>query len=194
MSGGTDEPNLVPLLDLILQLVMFFMACTNFARENISEAIKLPLAQKAMPLEDEEIKSQRLFLNVEDTGDLRVRPVQDSTGTQWFTGGRIDSKTPLTKEAEGLNEIMMRRKNLDFYFTKVHDIYADFEARAQRKPAYKQLSGKEKDEVDKAVADKTIVVLRGHQQSSYMDVYDILNRSRRVGFSRLQLRAIMDNK
>jgi len=51
-SEGLEEPNLIPLLDLVLQMVMFFMACTNFAMENLNEAVQLPLAQSAKPVED----------------------------------------------------------------------------------------------------------------------------------------------
>ena len=45
------EPNLVPLLDVILQLVMFFMLCANFVMEQVNEAIKLPDAIAAKPLD-----------------------------------------------------------------------------------------------------------------------------------------------
>ena len=189
-----DEPNLVPLLDLVLQLVMFFMACTNFARENISEAIKLPLAQSARPLEEEELKQTRLFLNVEENGDMRVRPIVDSSGTQWFASGKIDGKTAFKKEDEGSPEAQIRRKNLDFYFSKLHDILAESTARELRKSSYKQLPPAEKEEVDKAVAEKTIIVLRGHQQAEYGELYDILTRCRKVGFSRMQVRATMDTR
>ena len=51
-NEAPEEPNLVPLLDLVLQMVMFFMACTNFAMENINETVKLPLAQSAKPVDE----------------------------------------------------------------------------------------------------------------------------------------------
>jgi biopolymer transport protein ExbD len=194
MQISHAEPNLIPLLDLVLQLVMFFMAATNFARENISEAIKLPLAQSARPIEDDELKNERLFLNVEENGDMRVRPIVDSTGAQWFAEGRINGKTPLSKKDEGASELMIRRGNLDFYFKKVHDIFADRAARDLHLASYQKLTGNEKEKVDKEVADKTIVVLRAHQMADYGDVYDILTRCQRVGFSRMQVRATIDAK
>ena len=70
MSHGSSadkcEPNLIPLLDLVLQLVMFFMVCANFVMEQVSEAIKLPEAVVAKPIEkkDEYI----IFLNVDKEG------------------------------------------------------------------------------------------------------------------------------
>src|SRR5215207_2574385 len=62
------EPNLIPLLDLVLQLVMFFMVCANFVMEQVSEAIKLPEAVVAKPIEktDEFI----IFLNVDKDGKV----------------------------------------------------------------------------------------------------------------------------
>src|SRR3954469_8341449 len=53
MHGGDDEgPNLVPLLDLVLQLIMFLMITANFVKmETFDESIKLPLVQQARPLE-----------------------------------------------------------------------------------------------------------------------------------------------
>ncbi|MFO0797563.1 MAG: biopolymer transporter ExbD [Gemmataceae bacterium] len=68
-SGGDKcEPNLIPLLDLVLQLVMFFMVCANFVMEQVSEAIRLPEAVVAKPVEksDEYI----IFLNVDKDGKV----------------------------------------------------------------------------------------------------------------------------
>lgn len=68
--GGSDkcEPNLIPLLDLVLQLVMFFMVCANFVMEQVNEAIKLPEAVVAKPIDkkDEYI----IFLNVDEQGKV----------------------------------------------------------------------------------------------------------------------------
>jgi biopolymer transport protein ExbD len=68
-SSGPDieEPNLIPLLDLVLQMVMFFMACANFAMENVNAAIKLPVAQSARPIEE---TGDVLYLNVDEKGRL----------------------------------------------------------------------------------------------------------------------------
>jgi len=62
------EPNLVPLLDLVFQLIMFFMICVNFVSEQVNEDIKLPVAQSARPME----KSQTdvLFLNLDKEGKV----------------------------------------------------------------------------------------------------------------------------
>src|SRR5437763_13710845 len=70
-SGGAvkAEPNLVPLLDVVLQLIMFFMLTVNFVQtDQINESIKLPVAQSAVPL-DKTVK-EVLFLNMTYDGKL----------------------------------------------------------------------------------------------------------------------------
>src|SRR5438270_9862169 len=56
------EPNLTPLLDMVLQLLMFFMMCVNFVTEQVSEDVKLPVSQSARPMDKTE--SDVLFLNL----------------------------------------------------------------------------------------------------------------------------------
>jgi biopolymer transport protein ExbD len=63
-GGGADEPadpNLTPLLDLVLQLLMFFIACVSFATEQVSGDIKLPYSDSAKPIEKSDTAA--LYLN-----------------------------------------------------------------------------------------------------------------------------------
>jgi biopolymer transport protein ExbD len=64
------EPNLVPLLDLVFQLIMFFMVCVNFVSQQVNEDIKLPVAQSARPMDKTELDV--LFLNVDQGGKVIV--------------------------------------------------------------------------------------------------------------------------
>src|SRR6266542_989598 len=69
MSHGPSdkcEPNLIPLLDLVLQLVMFFMVCANFVMEQVNETIRLPNAVAAKPLDPK--AENIIFLNVDSKG------------------------------------------------------------------------------------------------------------------------------
>src|SRR3954462_9717577 len=61
-EASSAEPNLTPLLDLVLQLLMFFMMCVNFVNEQVSEDVKLPVSQSARPMDKTE--SDVLFLNL----------------------------------------------------------------------------------------------------------------------------------
>jgi len=73
-GGGSGEqsaePDLTALLDLVLQLVMFFMLIANFVTDELSEEIKLPVATQAKPLTAKDINF--VYLNVDKTGKVLV--------------------------------------------------------------------------------------------------------------------------
>ena len=64
------EPNLTPLLDVVLQLLMFFILCANFAGTQVNENIKLPLMQSARP--EDKRETDLLFLNVTKEAAVEV--------------------------------------------------------------------------------------------------------------------------
>ncbi len=72
--GSTDkcEPNLTQLLDLVLQLVMFFMLCANFVMEQTDINIKLPEAIAAKALEKD--AGDPIFLNINEKGQVLLPP------------------------------------------------------------------------------------------------------------------------
>jgi biopolymer transport protein ExbD len=65
------EPNLTPLLDIVFQLITFFMLVINFSQDNIDARIKLPVAGSARPQDDvAKLNDERLVLNIDSKGDL----------------------------------------------------------------------------------------------------------------------------
>jgi biopolymer transport protein ExbD len=67
-SEGTD-PNLTPLLDLVLQLIMFFMITVNFVRvDQFDDSISLPVASSALPLDNS--AEEWIFLNLDGSVKL----------------------------------------------------------------------------------------------------------------------------
>src|SRR5271163_758373 len=65
--------NLTPLLDLVLQLVMFFMLTVNFVRvDQVGEQVDLPVVQSAMPLHSG--GENLVYVNITQDG-------------QWWAGG-----------------------------------------------------------------------------------------------------------
>ena len=73
-SMGSDlkaEPNLTPLLDVVFQLITFFMLVINFSQDNFDSRIKLPVAGSARPQDDAtKVAEERLVLNVDNRGNL----------------------------------------------------------------------------------------------------------------------------
>jgi biopolymer transport protein ExbD len=63
------DPNLTPLLDVVLQLIMFFMITVNFVRvDQVNEEVNLPVAQAAVPME--KTADSFVFLNINKDGRL----------------------------------------------------------------------------------------------------------------------------
>jgi len=64
-QDSSAEPNLTPLLDLVLQLLMFFMICADFKRvDRQNPDLDLPVSQSAVPrgASDKDIISVNLRL------------------------------------------------------------------------------------------------------------------------------------
>ena len=67
-SDGVDV-NLTPLLDLVLQLIMFFLITVNFVHaDQFDDSISLPLASQAVPLDN--TAQDLIFLNLNGGGQL----------------------------------------------------------------------------------------------------------------------------
>ena len=65
------EPNLTPLLDVVFQLITFFMLMINFSADNYDRRITLPVAGSARPIEDDrQVSEDRLVLNIDKDGHL----------------------------------------------------------------------------------------------------------------------------
>jgi biopolymer transport protein ExbD len=69
-GAQSAEPNLTPLLDMVLQLVMFFMLVANFVMDELSDKIRLPVASQAKPLTAKD--TNFMYLNVDKTGRVLV--------------------------------------------------------------------------------------------------------------------------
>jgi len=64
------EPNLTPLLDIVFQLITFFMLVMNFSNENYDQRVRLPVAGSARPVDNDQHIEDRLVLNVDQDGHL----------------------------------------------------------------------------------------------------------------------------
>ncbi len=65
------EPNLTPLLDIVFQLITFFMLVINFSSDNYDVRVRLPVAPTAVAAETGKgSNEQRLVFNVDKDGNL----------------------------------------------------------------------------------------------------------------------------
>ena len=75
LRGVKAEPNLVPILDMVFQLITFFLLVTNFKAAEIDFSLKLPVVGSARP-----VATQGHFgvvvLNIDKAGHVRTtRPI-----------------------------------------------------------------------------------------------------------------------
>ena len=76
MSGSVStevhaEPNLTPMLDMVFQLVTFFMLVINFKSAALDMSLKLPVVGSARPV-DSKGQEELLVLNIDNLGTLNV--------------------------------------------------------------------------------------------------------------------------
>ncbi|MEX0978396.1 MAG: biopolymer transporter ExbD [Pirellulales bacterium] len=65
------EPNLTPMLDLVFQLITFFMLVINFKSAQLDMNLHLPVVASARPV-DTKGQTDLLVLNINQDGELTV--------------------------------------------------------------------------------------------------------------------------
>ena len=129
--SNTDQvdPNLIPLLDLVLQLVMFFVMVANFARQEINEDVKLPEAQKATPPQNKN-DTEMLYLNLDHEGRLVVsgleNPISSLSEIQFYLKDEY-RRAKEAAEARGdrsgvVNTVVVIRGNADASFKRIFEV------------------------------------------------------------------------
>ncbi len=77
LETSEGKPNLTPILDMVFQLITFFMLVINFKAAAIDQSLKLPVVGTARPVESQG-QTALLVLNIDKDGNLKV-------------GGRVES-------------------------------------------------------------------------------------------------------
>ena len=72
MSSMRAEPNLTPILDMVFQLITFFMLVINFRASDFNQEVELPVVGSAAPA-DEELQGNMLVLNLTTDGTVIAR-------------------------------------------------------------------------------------------------------------------------
>ncbi|HEV3006538.1 MAG TPA: biopolymer transporter ExbD [Pirellulales bacterium] len=71
MSADSAAPNLTPILDMVFQLITFFMLVINFKAASLDTTLELPVLGSARPI-DTGGDTGLLVLNVDAEGQLKV--------------------------------------------------------------------------------------------------------------------------
>jgi biopolymer transport protein ExbD len=165
------EPNLTPLLDVVLQLLMFFMMCVNFVNEQVNESIRLPNSQAVKPMDKAD--TDVLFINLKP---FDLKEFQDRLPSDVLA--RVQEKFHDGDECVLIpGKEPMRRSDLNVWLKQQ---YADAKQIAESR-------------ADGAKDVNTAIVIRAHKDADYVQVFEILQMCKNVGYRRLKLRALTKN-
>jgi biopolymer transport protein ExbD len=144
------EPNLTPLLDVVFQLITFFMLMVNFSSDNYDRRITLPVAGSARPVEDDrQVAEDRLVLNVDKDGHLlmggEVQPLHKAIQTikrqadlirlnLKAAGQKVDANSPLPTT-------IVLRADRETTFSSVLGLIKACQSNGFRKFALKAMNG-----------------------------------------------------
>jgi biopolymer transport protein ExbD len=117
------EPNLTPMLDMVLQLVMFFVMVANFKMQDMNQDISLPLASQAKAMDPSQ--SDLLTLNLDAEGKLLMQnepPREGQFEIKSFLEREFKNREDYAKgrgEKEA-NTVVVIRAHSDVTFDKVY--------------------------------------------------------------------------
>jgi biopolymer transport protein ExbD len=69
-SGETVEVNMIPMIDIVIQLITFFLMLINLDQANVDELVRLPIADLAKPTEAN--MDEPLVLNIHNDGEVNL--------------------------------------------------------------------------------------------------------------------------
>jgi biopolymer transport protein ExbD len=115
------DPDLTAMLDMVMQLLMYFIMCVNFSSQEYSEDVKLPEAQSARPMGKGEGDLLRLDLlangNVKPVGknEMEAAELRD-----WLQKKHLDA---LSHSKDGKNHTtVLLRADRDANYDAVYKI------------------------------------------------------------------------
>lgn len=72
MNADQCEPNLVPILDMVFQLITFFMLVVNFKAVDVDRDLMLPVVGSASPT-DVGDQGDIFVINIRSDGSIKIR-------------------------------------------------------------------------------------------------------------------------
>lgn len=193
VSTGSNEMevNLTPLLDLILQLIMFFLACINFAADQASGNVMLPMSISATEIQPK-TEQEYIMINIElvrqdrlgpDGQPLQTKdnkpvrdPIEPRTYKLRILGGEditlIDRPDQMSL---GMGRAMNRMKQLSDTLKS-------------------RIAARDKVKIDSVKEVKVPVIVRADVEAKYHMIYGLIQQCKNVGFQRIELRAITRNE
>src|ERR1700730_1620154 len=169
MSHGSDaseaEADLTPLLDLVLQLLMFFIINVNFVTEQVSQEVKLPTSESARPIDKADLSS--LILS------------QKSMKSREY----LNKLTPQEQERRRNQDSVVLVAGLPHPMTLL-------ECKAWLKDKIED-ARKDPNLVTPEGQVKTVINFRPDADLELAELFKLMNHCKAVGFKKLKVRAII---
>jgi biopolymer transport protein ExbD len=141
------QPNLTPLLDMVFQLITFFMLVINFKDAALDQSLQLPVLGSARPL-DTKGQEDLLVLNIDAVGHLKVYGVERDPQPYIADEARQEEirlkakGTPL-KAGEELPTMIVIRADRTTPFKLLNDIIKTCQKHNYRRFALKAMNRRE---------------------------------------------------
>jgi biopolymer transport protein ExbD len=162
-DGPSAEPNLTPMLDLVLQVLMFFIICADFNNKVTGVDMELPDSQSAKIKED--IEGSYLFVSVKP---FRAEDYRDSV------------------ESSVYEQLLQEFKPGDSCVLTIGKPPRKIAAiRFDLKDAFDD--AKSKSPTGKVT---TTVIIRADKGTQYAEIYRVMTIVKQVGFTNLKVSAI----
>jgi biopolymer transport protein ExbD len=143
-SESNAEPNLTPMLDMVFQLITFFMLVSNFKAASLDLSLKLPVVGSARPVDTKGAESL-LILNIDKDGDLNVygykREVEPYiAGEAKVSRNAAKQMNSNFKPGDELPETVVVRADKASQFHLVHNVITICQNQGYRKFALKAMN------------------------------------------------------
>lgn len=140
------EPNLTPLLDVVFQLITFFMMLINFSQDNYDQRVRLPVAGNAKPVEG--TGEDTLVLNVDRDGKLLFnekalgteQAIQEIGRQSKLTRINLEFSGAKLKPGEPLPTMIVLRADRSTPFSQIYRIISACQANGFQKFALKAMN------------------------------------------------------
>ena len=144
-SESNPEVNMTPVLDMVFQLITFFMLVVNFSGAAMDQSLQLPVLGTAQPLDPVEGESL-LVLNIDLLGHLKVYGGEQkdpaayiaSEGRSMFNAARV--KQPKLKPGDELPTMVVVRADTKTSIDKVNDIITICQKNGFKKFSFRAMS------------------------------------------------------
>jgi biopolymer transport protein ExbD len=146
--GASAEPNLTPMLDMVFQLITFFMLVINFQSAQMDLSLKLPVVGSARPVETKGQESL-LVLNVDANGELRVYGLPQTSIESYLAGEAVAClmearrKNPDLKQGDELPTTVVIRADKSVPFRLLNRVIKTCQTHGFRKFALRAMNKQE---------------------------------------------------